>query len=152
MDLEISVTNGQQLTYAQQGFTHPPLVLAVDDNEDNLFLLSSILELFGFSWISASDGRAALQLANSHPPDLILLDILLPGINGIDVVRQLRQSARTKEVPIIAVTSLARSEDRERLLEAGFTDYISKPYIFSDLEEVILRHLSWMPSLSCALT
>jgi two-component system, cell cycle response regulator DivK len=113
--------------------------LAVDDNEDNLGLISFTLDLFGFAFISAPDGQMTLDLAQTHQPDLILLDIMLPDLDGIEVVRRLKQDSRTKSIKIIAVTALARDEDRDRILAAGCEDYISKPYMVDDLE-ALLRH------------
>lgn len=123
----------------EQPVTQRPLVLAVDDNEDNLGLISFTLDLFGFAFISAPDGQTTLDLAQTHQPDLILLDIMLPDLDGIEVVRRLKQDSRTKSIKIIAVTALARDEDRDRILEAGCEDYISKPYMVDDLE-ALLRH------------
>jgi two-component system, cell cycle response regulator DivK len=133
MIMEISRGSGEQPV------TQRPLVLAVDDNEDNLGLISFTLDLFGFAFISAPDGQMTLDLAQTHQPDLILLDIMLPDLDGIEVVRRLKQDSRTKSIKIIAVTALARDEDRDRILAAGCEDYISKPYMVDDLE-ALLRH------------
>lgn len=122
--------------------TKRPLVLAVDDNEDNLGLISFTLDLFGFAFLSAADGKTTLELAQTHQPDLILLDIMLPDIDGIEVVRFLKQDPRTNAIKIIAVTALARVEDRERILEAGCDDYVSKPYMIDELEALIRNYLT----------
>lgn len=136
MIMEISRSSGEQAV------TQRPLVLAVDDNEDNLGLISFTLDLFGFAFISAPDGKTTLELAQSHQPDLILLDIMLPDLDGIEVVRRLKLDSRTKSIKIIAVTALARDEDRDRILAAGCEDYISKPYMVDDLEALLHRYLS----------
>ncbi len=125
-----------------------PLILAVDDDEDNLLLLREVIEPMGCSLLSATHGKAALLLAQDCQPDLILLDVMLPDFNGIEVVKRLRHNALTKTIPVVALTALARSEDRERLLLAGCNDYISKPYMLADLEEVITRYLSLTPSVA----
>lgn len=136
MIMEISRGSGEQAV------TQRPLILAVDDNEDNLGLISFTLDLFGFSFISAPDGQTTLELAQNYQPDLILLDIMLPDLDGIEVVRRLKQDSRTKSIKIIAVTALARDEDRERILDAGCEDYISKPYMVDDLEALLRRYLT----------
>ena len=118
-----------------------PLILAVDDDEDNLLLLAYCLEPLGCSLLTAVDGMMALSLARSYQPDLILLDVLMPFMNGIEVVSQLRKDTKTKAIPVIAVTALAIAEDRERLLRVGFNDYISKPYMLEDIEAVVRRYL-----------
>ena len=136
MIMEISRGSGEQAVNQR------PLVLAVDDNEDNLGLISFTLDLFGFAFISAPDGQTTLELAQTHQPDLILLDIMLPDLDGIEVVRRLKQDLRTSSIKIIAVTALARDEDRDRILEAGCQDYISKPYMVDDLEALLRRYLT----------
>ena len=136
MIMEISRGSGEQAV------TQRPLVLAVDDNEDNLGLISFTLDLFGFAFISAPDGQTTLELAQTHQPDLILLDIMLPDLDGIEVVRRLKQDSRTRSIKIIAVTALARDEDRDRILAAGCQDYISKPYMVDDLEALLRRYLT----------
>jgi two-component system cell cycle response regulator DivK len=120
-----------------------PLILVVEDDEDNLLLLNSTLTLFGWEFISTTSGKTALALAKSHTPDLILLDILLPDLNGLEVITQLKQDYRTKTIPVIAVTALAKTEDRNRLLLAGFQDYISKPYMLDHIEASIRHHLGY---------
>ena len=119
-----------------------PLILAVDDDEDNLFLITEVLRPLNCLSITATHGKAAILLAQSYQPELILLDVMLPDLNGIEVVQRLRQNTRTKNIPVIAVTALARTEDRESLLLGGCNDYISKPYMLGELEAVICRHLN----------
>ncbi|NMG11200.1 response regulator [Brasilonema sp. UFV-L1] len=119
----------------------PPLILAVEDNEDNLLLLSYALESIGCKLICQKDCSTTLLVAKEYQPDLILLDILLPGVSGIDIVRSLKQEPLTSHIAAIAVTALASAEDRERILSAGFNDYISKPYMIEDLESLVRRYL-----------
>lgn len=119
----------------------PPLILVVEDNDDNLLLMSYALESFGCRLICQTDSSTTVLVAKEYQPDLILLDILLPAINGIDVVRSLKQEPLTHDINVVAVTALASIEDRERILEAGFDDYISKPYMIEDLEDIVSRHL-----------
>lgn len=118
-----------------------PLILAVDDDEDNLLLLTEVLTPLECIVITATDGRQALELATERQPALILLDAMLPDISGIEVVQQLKQSPLTMNIPVVAVTALARQEDRDRLLLAGCNGYVSKPYMLDDLEAIIHHHL-----------
>lgn len=123
-----------------------PLILAVDDNEDNLLLLTEVLSPMNCSFITASNGQQALQLAQTQQPDLILLDVMLPDFHGAEVVRYLKQNPKTMTIPVIAVTALARQEDRDRLLIAGCDNYISKPYMIDELEAIICHRLRLVPS------
>ena len=119
-----------------------PLVLAVDDNQDNLELLTQILDLFGCECVGAVDGYAALSAAVDRQPDLIVLDICLPDIDGIEVVKRIQQNPEIRHIPIVAVTALAKPEDRARILQAGCVEYLSKPFNIKDLERVMRQHLN----------
>lgn len=125
-----------------------PLILAVDDQEDNLVLLMEILKPFGCKVIPAADGESSIALAQNYLPDLILLDVMLPDIHGIEVVTRLRKNPHTKDIPIIAVTGLARDEDRDRLLGVGCNDYICKPYMLQEFEALISAYLPAVPMLA----
>lgn len=118
-----------------------PLILVVEDNDDNLLLMSYALESLGCKLICQTDSKTTVLVAKEYQPDLILLDILLPDINGIDLVYDLKQEPLTQKITAIAVTALASAEDRDRILGAGFDDYISKPYMIEDLEAMIRRYL-----------
>jgi CheY-like chemotaxis protein len=120
--------------------THP-LILVVEDDDDNLLLIRYALESFNCRFVGESDSRKALSTARECKPDLILMDILLPNVDGVQLVKRLKQDELTKAIPVIAVTALAKMEDRENLLLSGFVDYISKPYMLDDLEAAIRRHL-----------
>jgi len=102
-------------------------VLVIEDNEQNLYLVTFILESNGYEVVPARDGRAGIEVAGRVVPDLILLDIQLPSMNGYDVARELRCNTALAEVPIVAVTSYAMAGDRERALAAGCWGYIEKP-------------------------
>ena len=99
-------------------------VLVVEDNERNMYLISFILEKMGHRVLQADSGEKGIELASQEQPDLILMDIQLPGIDGLEATKRIRQSA---DVPIIAITSFAMTGDRERLLAAGCKGYIEKP-------------------------
>lgn len=119
-----------------------PLVMAIDDDSDSLLLVQYALEGFGFAFVGESDSRLALAVAKQHQPDLILLDILLPNLSGMDVIRLLKQDAQTCQIPVIAVTALASDDNRQLLLKAGFEDHISKPYMLDDLEAIVRQYSS----------
>ena len=99
-------------------------VLVVEDNEKNMYLISFILEKMGHSVLQADTGEKGIELASQEKPDLILMDIQLPGIDGLEATKRIRQYA---DIPIIAITSFAMTGDRERLLAAGCNGYIEKP-------------------------
>ncbi len=102
-------------------------VLVVEDNEDNLYLIRFILEENGFEVIEARSGAEGVELAIKKKPDLILMDIQLPDINGMEVTRRIRASETDGDIPIIALTSYAMTGDRDMALAAGCTSYIEKP-------------------------
>jgi two-component system cell cycle response regulator DivK len=102
-------------------------VLLIEDNEQNRYLVSFLLSQSGFRVVSAEDGLQGIELAKTLLPDIILLDIQLPRMDGYAVARALRRSAALSETPIVAVTSYAMPGDRERALEAGCSGYIEKP-------------------------
>ena len=111
-----------------------PLVLVVDDNEDNILYACSSLELSDCQPIVAGDGQTALDLAINKLPDLILTDIVMPKVDGISLTRMLKSNLRTSHIPVIAVTGLAFPHQKEQILNAGFDDYLCKPYLIEDLE------------------
>ncbi|NEP20221.1 MAG: response regulator [Leptolyngbya sp. SIO4C1] len=116
-------------------------ILIVDDDEDNLLLMSYALETLGLKATMARTGREAIVLASQQRPTLMLIDIVLPDVNGIDVLTQLRRLPQLLNVPAIAVTALARAVDREQIFAAGFTDYLAKPYMLEDLNRLIQQYL-----------
>ncbi|PSO63139.1 MAG: response regulator [Cyanobacteria bacterium SW_6_48_11] len=118
-----------------------PLVLLVDSDKDNLLLLAWVLQKFNCALIAAAQGKAAISIAQIHQPNLILLEILLPDLDGLEVITQLRQIPETKQITIIAVTALAKAEDKQKVLSAGGDDYISKPYMLEELETLIEHYL-----------
>lgn len=131
----------------QQDVIRPPLILAVDDNEDNLQLLTQLLVILECEFIAAADGKTTLVMAQTHQPDLILLDMMLPDLSGIEVVHSLKQNPETRAIPVIAVTAMARVEDRDRFILAGCVDYIKKPYIIDEMETIVLRYVSKKDSI-----
>jgi two-component system cell cycle response regulator DivK len=103
------------------------VILVVEDNERNLKLLRDVLEYAGYDVRVARTGEDGVTLAVKEPPDLVLMDLQLPGIDGMEALRQLRESPRTADIPVVAVTAQAMKQDRERALDAGFDGYVEKP-------------------------
>ncbi|MEL6166075.1 MAG: response regulator [Cyanobacteria bacterium J06641_2] len=126
----------------QQRNSEIPLILAVEDNEDNLLIINYVVDSLNCRFIGEANGSKTLEIARETQPDLILLDIMLPETNGIDLFHDLKQDVSTSHIPVIAVTALARAEEKQRILDAGFNAYISKPYMLEDIEELICRHLN----------
>jgi putative two-component system response regulator len=106
----------------------PSHILVVDDTEANRQLLTRLLGREGYSVCTAQDGREALQLVAEQPPDLILLDVMMPGMIGFDVCRELKRQPATRLIPVVLITSLQDSENRIRGIEAGADDFITKPF------------------------
>ena len=102
-------------------------ILVIEDNEQNMYLVNFILESHGYQVVQAFDGVQGISLAHQQQPDLILLDIQLPIMDGYAVARELRKNETLLKVPIVAVTSYAMTGDREHALAAGCTGYIEKP-------------------------
>ena len=103
------------------------VILVVEDNERNLKLLRDVLEYAGYDVRAARTGEDGIALAVKEPPDLVLMDLQLPGIDGTEALRRLRKNPRTADIPVVAVTAQAMKQDRERALDAGFNGYIEKP-------------------------
>ncbi len=102
-------------------------MLLVEDNEDNRIIYSTVLRHTGFEVVEAHDGVQAVELARSVLPDLILMDISIPKIDGWEATRILRSEPATRDIPIIALTAHALADDRERAATGGFTSYLAKP-------------------------
>jgi two-component system cell cycle response regulator DivK len=103
------------------------LVLIVEDNEKNMKLVRDVLQAKGYATIEAGTGEDGVRLAAERNPDLILMDIQLPGISGIEALRQLRANSVTATIPAVAVTASVMQQDRKQITEAGFDAYIGKP-------------------------
>jgi CheY-like chemotaxis protein len=103
------------------------LILVVEDNEKNRVLFGDILQARGYHTFEAETGEQAIFLLQNKRPDLILMDIQLPGKDGITITKEIKANAATKDIPVFALTSYAMKGDRERIIEAGFNSYISKP-------------------------
>jgi len=117
-------------------------ILVVEDNDMNMQLVEYLLEEGGFDILKATSGEEALEVTSKTVPDLILMDIHLPGMDGLSVVREMKGNERTSEVPILALTAHAMRGDRDRFLEAGCDGYISKPIDVKTFVPSIERFLS----------
>ena len=104
------------------------LILIVEDNERNRTLVRDVLQHRGYRTIEADTAKAGMDLAHENRPDLIVLDIRLPDVGGIQVLEQLRQNPRTSDIPCMAVTASAMTNDRAEIIAAGFDAYMSKPF------------------------
>jgi two-component system cell cycle response regulator DivK len=120
----------------------PQRILVIEDDPKNMKLFRDVLSINGFETLEAGDGEAGVVLARSQSPDLIVTDVRLPGIGGVEVLRMLRETSATDAIPVIVVTAEAMAGDRERLLEAGFDDYISKPIDIRAFVERVEAHLA----------
>jgi two-component system cell cycle response regulator DivK len=116
-------------------------VLVVEDNERSLKLACDILQLRGFQTIQARTGAEAVVVAATQQPALVLLDVALPDMDGIETLQALRANPRTATMPVIAVTAFAMKGDRERLLEAGFDGYVSKPIDVTTFVDDVTAHI-----------
>jgi two-component system cell cycle response regulator DivK len=116
-------------------------VLIVEDNELNMKLFNDLLEAHGYITIQTRDGMEALKLANERRPDLIVMDIQLPEVSGLDVTRQLKQDPELRSIPVIAVTAFAMKGDEEKIREGGCEDYIAKPISVTKFLETVQKYL-----------
>jgi two-component system, cell cycle response regulator DivK len=115
-------------------------VLIVEDNEKNMKLFRDVLEATGYDTIEATTGEEAVELALSNTPALVLMDVQLPGIDGVEALARLRRDERTESVPVVALTAQAMYGDRERFLGVGFDGYLSKPVNVSELLVAVKEH------------
>ncbi len=116
-------------------------VLVVEDNELNMKLFHDLLEAHGIRTVETRDGLHVLELARAHRPDLILMDIHLPEISGLEVTRRLKADPDLKSIPVIAVTAFAMKGDEQKIREGGCEDYISKPISVVPFIETVKRYL-----------
>jgi len=117
-------------------------VLVVEDNAANMALATFLLQSAGHTVLSAADAEAGLTLARAEQPALILMDIQLPGIDGLAATRLLKSDDRTRTIPVIALTALAMKGDEERIRAAGCDGYIAKPLAYKTFFETIAAHLT----------
>ncbi len=117
-------------------------VLAIEDNESNMILISRVVEAEGYELLRAEDGIEALELLAVEKPDLILLDINIPGIHGLELAGRLKADDRLADVPLVATTANVLLGDRERCLAAGCDDYLPKPLDIRELRQIMNHYLA----------
>ena len=113
------------------------LILIVEDNEKNLKLVRDVLQFKGYRTVEAGTAEEGIALAGAHLPQLILMDVQLPGMDGVAALRRLKAEPRTASIPVIALTALAMQNDRERFLGAGFDGYLVKPINVKEFPEQV---------------
>lgn len=116
-------------------------VMIVEDNELNMKLFHDLLEAHGVETIQARDGKNVLALAREHKPDLVLMDIQLPEVSGLDITKWLKEDEELKSIPVIAVTAFAMKGDEQKIREGGCEDYISKPISVIKFIETVQKYL-----------
>jgi len=115
-------------------------VLVVEDNDKNMKLFRDVLQAKGYGTLEATTGSEAFELAVEHRPDLVLMDIQLPDVGGVEALGRLRLDGRTASIPVLALTAQAMRGDRERFLAAGFDGYLSKPVNVVELLGLVKHH------------
>lgn len=121
---------------------HFGLILIVEDNEDNRLIYTAYLEHVGYRVLEAGDGWTAIAMAQDGHPDLVLMDVSIPGIDGWEATRRLKANPATRAIPIIALTAHALAEDRLRAADAGCDGYLAKPIEPRDVAEEVARILA----------
>ncbi|MFD2678412.1 response regulator [Camelimonas lactis] len=115
-------------------------ILIVEDNELNMKLFGDLLEAHGYQTLKTAQGSEALELARAHKPDLILMDIQLPDVSGLEVTRWIKEDPALKHIPVIAVTAFAMKGDEERIREGGCEGYLSKPISVGKFLEAVQNY------------
>jgi two-component system cell cycle response regulator DivK len=115
-------------------------ILVVEDNEKNMKLFRDVLSATGYRTLEARTGGEAIELATANPPDLVLMDIQMPDVDGVEALRRLRADERTAAIPVLAVTAQAMQGDREHFLAEGFDGYLSKPVNVRELIGTVRQH------------
>jgi two-component system cell cycle response regulator DivK len=115
-------------------------ILVVEDNDRNMKLFRDVLGATGYRTLEATTGSEVVELAAEHTPDLVLMDIQMPDVDGVEALRRLRADERTAAIPVLAVTAQAMQGDRERFLAQGFDGYLSKPVNVRELIGTVRRY------------
>ena len=120
-----------------QNIDYQPLILIVDNDRDNLLFASYVIESMGMQYSVLDDSQKCLATMRQLVPDMILLDVVMPKLDGLEIARAIKQDLTLAHIPIIAVTGLTETKDKQDLVTAGFDDYICKPYLIEDLERKV---------------
>jgi two-component system cell cycle response regulator DivK len=116
-------------------------VLIIEDNELNMKLFNDLLEAHGYTTLQTKDGLEALSIARQHRPDLILMDIQLPEVSGLEITKQLKADEELRGIPVVAVTAFAMKGDEEKIRQGGCEGYIAKPISIAGFMRVVEHHL-----------
>ncbi len=119
----------------------PKTVLIVEDNELNMKLFNDLLEAHGYATLKTANGVEAIELARAHHPDLILMDIQLPEVSGLEVTKWIKDDEAIRDIPVIAITAFAMKGDEERILEGGCQAYLSKPISVAKFLATVRQYL-----------
>ena len=136
----------------QGGVTDPRAarkILIVEDNELNMKLFNDLLEAHGYTTFQTKDGREALSIARTHRPDLILMDIQLPEVSGLEITKRLKADEELRSIPVVAVTAFAMQGDEEKIRQAGCDDYMTKPISIAGFMKVVEYHVSTRCDAAC---
>jgi len=116
-------------------------ILVVEDNDKNRMLIKDILLYYGYEVLEAENGKIGVEFAKKHLPDLILMDIQMPVMGGFTAIAMLKDDPATKSIKVLALTSFAMKGDREKILQAGFNDYIAKPIDTRKMPEIVKKYV-----------
>jgi two-component system cell cycle response regulator DivK len=122
------------------------LILIVEDNEKNRKLARDVLQVKGYRTVEAETGEAGVELAPRERPDLVLMDIHLPGMNGIEALKRLRADATTRDIPVLAFTASVMPQDRREIMEAGFNGFVAKPINLKEFITAVASALGHPPA------
>jgi two-component system cell cycle response regulator DivK len=129
------------MTGPDASHTAPKRILVVEDNELNLKLLNDVLEAHDYSVLATGEGAVAVAWARQYRPDLILMDLQLPDMSGLEVTQQLKSDPATQSIPIIAVTAFAMAGDKKKALDHGCDAYVAKPIVLRELLDLIAGYI-----------
>lgn len=129
------------MTSAEAAPTSPKRILIVEDNDLNMRLLTDVLEAHGYCIAGAQEGETAIELARRFAPDLILLDIQLPDISGLEACRRLKGDPATKAIPVVAVTAFAMAGDERRARDSGCDGYVTKPIMLPSFLAMVAQYV-----------
>lgn len=131
-----------KVSFNKQFESKQPLVLIVDDDRDNLLLASCVIESLGMRYVVTDNPEKCFNLVSTLLPDIVLLDIVMPELNGLQITRKLKEDKDIASIPVIAVTGLTSIKDRQEIFAAGCNDYLSKPYLIEELESKVWLYLN----------
>jgi len=140
-DLDMSVSDTEQTDDRGPAPADTKTVLIVEDNELNMKLFNDLLEVHGYATLQTRDGEEALAIAREHRPDLIIMDIQLPEVSGLDVTRRLKSDDALNEIPVVAVTAFAMKGDEEKIRAGGCEAYLAKPITVNAFMDTVRRFI-----------